>query len=402
MKIDCNIERLNIKYINNIFHILTLVYFVVTLNQDLTNNFFINHGVQILLTLACVYKKPSINVGPIFKMIYIYYFVLFISSYLSKDIFYAVRFTVYILMVFIPLALIYNTVNSLEELTIILKLFIIASAINAIYLIYVAGWFNYIGNITEGLQLWAANTTSKRYALALIILAFINKLKGDYAFSKVAFVLYGVTFCYILAFCGSRGALILVAFSILCDIFAKKERFRIKVMKFITLITVFYGIYLMMIYNDALFSILGKRLIKFGDLYQYGGLYAAENERILLILEGLRLFVERPLFGYGYNGFILNTDFGASNLYSHNDYIECLVEIGIIGFICYYSIYLFFVMKYRLLVKKEPFDTSILFGALLGLMIFNMVSITRYDISAMIMILTLSKCYTLKKNYIYN
>lgn len=64
---------------------------------------------------------------------------------------------------------------------------------------------------------------------------------------------------------------------------------------------------------------------------------SSDNLRAELIRYGLELFSENPLFGYGLNNYHL---FHWSGLYSHNNYIEVLVSLGIIGFIVYYLIFI--------------------------------------------------------------
>ena len=59
--------------------------------------------------------------------------------------------------------------------------------------------------------------------------------------------------------------------------------------------------------------------------------------------------MENPLLGYGLNNYHL---FHWSGVYSHNNYIEVLVSLGIIGFIIYYSI---FINSATVLIKKREY-----------------------------------------------
>jgi O-antigen ligase len=63
----------------------------------------------------------------------------------------------------------------------------------------------------------------------------------------------------------------------------------------------------------------------------------SDNLRAELIRYGLDLFYENPLLGYGLNNYSL---FHWSGTYSHNNYIEILVSLGIMGFLIYYSIFI--------------------------------------------------------------
>ena len=75
----------------------------------------------------------------------------------------------------------------------------------------------------------------------------------------------------------------------------------------------------------------------------------SDNIRAELIRFGLKLFMENPLLGYGLNNYHL---FHWSGVYSHNNYIEVLVSLGIIGFIIYYSI---FINSATVLIKKREY-----------------------------------------------
>lgn len=63
-------------------------------------------------------------------------------------------------------------------------------------------------------------------------------------------------------------------------------------------------------------------------------------DRAYFISLGWDLFGERPLFGYGIGGF----GFFARGYYAHNNYIELMVGVGLIGVLLYYFMY-FFVLK---------------------------------------------------------
>lgn len=73
----------------------------------------------------------------------------------------------------------------------------------------------------------------------------------------------------------------------------------------------------------------------------------SDNIRADLIRFGLELFIENPFLGYGLNNYHL---FHWSGVYSHNNYIEVLVSLGVIGFIVYYLI---FIKSLNTLIRKR-------------------------------------------------
>lgn len=116
--------------------------------------------------------------------------------------------------------------------------------------------------------------------------------------------------------------------------------------------------------NLPVFSTILKRL----ESYLSVSGNSSDNLRAELIRYGLELFAENPLFGYGLNNYRL---FHWSGVYSHNNYIEVLVSLGIVGFIVYYLI---FVKSITALFRKRRYLNPIHF-----LLIFSIISSFIFD-----------------------
>ncbi len=58
------------------------------------------------------------------------------------------------------------------------------------------------------------------------------------------------------------------------------------------------------------------------------------SDRYLMAVEGLRLWSEKPLFGWGVTGYKYKSGF---DVYSHSNYIEILSNHGLVGLLIYYS-----------------------------------------------------------------
>lgn len=92
---------------------------------------------------------------------------------------------------------------------------------------------------------------------------------------------------------------------------------------------------------------------------------ASTKTRLRLIEAGLTWFRERPWTGYGLGGYnALNWIFRKSVYYAHNNYIELLVDCGLIGTIIYYWLYFKIIIK---TVKNKLMDRKTK-GILLGIM----------------------------------
>lgn len=97
-----------------------------------------------------------------------------------------------------------------------------------------------------------------------------------------------------------------------------------------------------------MFSVAYNRL----DSFLAGSYDVSDQRRQNMISEGLRFFRERPIFGYGLNNFrVLYFE----DEYSHNNFIEVMVSLGVIGLLLYYLMYLIPTVKTIGLIRaKDP------------------------------------------------
>lgn len=83
--------------------------------------------------------------------------------------------------------------------------------------------------------------------------------------------------------------------------------------------------------------------------------------RMQMIEEGINLFKQHPLIGYGTDTYQFVSSFGT---YSHNNYIELLANNGLIGFIAYYWVYLIIIVMLLKRVIQLNDDRAIILLAL--------------------------------------
>ena len=104
------------------------------------------------------------------------------------------------------------------------------------------------------------------------------------------------------------------------------------------------------------------------------------SQRSNLIIEGLRLWSERPLFGWGPGQYrwVNKVDFG---YYSHNNYIEILVNFGLLGFLIFYSIHIYLLRKLFKLKKMKQRNNEVnwLLIMLFSLLITDITYVTYYN-----------------------
>ena len=89
------------------------------------------------------------------------------------------------------------------------------------------------------------------------------------------------------------------------------------------------------------------------------------KSRLSYVMVGIKIFKEHPLIGIGLdNAQIINAQInGGSMKYLHNNYIELLADLGILGLGAFYSIYLYcgrWFIKNKRMIRTESFFCLIL------------------------------------------
>lgn len=194
------------------------------------------------------------------------------------------------------------------------------------YSLFVYGPSGYVTMITNGTRLGGLianeNGFGRVYALAGVgsFFCFLNNKK------KLLHGLSTMLFLVNVLASGSRGALVVLVFGI---VLSSSVYYGFKnIWKFILIgLVVLLGVYYLL--NMSQFAMINHRL---------SGLFGEHREESVLgrqnmILVGWELFKKHPFWGTGLSSFSVISGFGT---YSHNNYIEVLVSLGIIGFLIYY------------------------------------------------------------------
>ena len=97
---------------------------------------------------------------------------------------------------------------------------------------------------------------------------------------------------------------------------------------------------------DVLYNILGYRLVEMIKGFLGEGGDNSFDVRANMIKLGWNWFLDKPILGYGLRNFtVLYQEITGWETYSHNNFIEILVGLGLTGFVVYYSIYIYLFVK---------------------------------------------------------
>jgi hypothetical protein len=208
-----------------------------------------------------------------------------------------------------------------------------------------------IGNNEIGLN---ANIVGMYLAISSIFAVYLAKVKGN----KWYYVLV-LLFSPIVLLTGSRKALFLLVVGVLgLLLLLLVERHQQNTKGKLALIAGALVIFTAcVLFVPSLYDLVGRRVIEvFRTLFGEGGEDESTRIRLNMIEVGIKLFRQKPLLGQGVGS------------YAHNNYIELLVGVGIVGTLIYYSMYLVTIVR-LVRNRKQIFVLPLIITLLLMLLL---------------------------------
>ena len=168
---------------------------------------------------------------------------------------------------------------------------------------------------------------------------------------------------------GSRKSIIAVFLGLLYFLFNAKINFKFYVLILVLMIGVLISIYTKE-YSNAIMENLADLI---GIISPNKVLGESDTIRLGMLESALNHFLTSPLIGNGYFSFpILYAKETGQQTYAHNNYLEILSDIGIIGFVLFYMY--FFLMIHRA-KRSISMGKQTLINALLIMTLFNQLAI---------------------------
>lgn len=372
--------------VDDVFYTILLFVLIIEFNSDFKEIAGLRFAVLgILIAQFCfmlfLFSK---------KLAFTYYLkwsILMLSAYAISILWCLDReFSVQMLKNIIIEMLISNMVvivtDSQEKHEKLVKTLFCALIINNVYVIARIGITNVgmmrLGRDYESLRLWDDNYIGYMAAFtAMLAYYFIKNCSKQF---KPLFILFFIFGCFVNINTGSRGALIVIVGFLIIDYYLSGRG--IQKLKRIFLILAGILVLLFAIYhNDTLYNLIGVRIDRFFQTINGTGFREhSTSERLLLLTNGFKWFTQKPILGYGLDSFrtLFNNAWGIL-YYAHNNYLELLVDLGLVGTIIYYALYGKIIKRYSFFVFKEHDYKSIFyFTLLIMIMVSEIIGITYY------------------------
>jgi len=215
------------------------------------------------------------------------------------------------------------------------------------------------------------NKLSKIMTISIFSSIMLLRTKERIFIFKWGLILNVFLALFVIFMTASKQAIILAPILILFSINYGKGKIK-NILLIAVLIIGLYKVATDFLPNVEFLEIFKKfeyRIVSFYETIYGTNSGASTSEREYLLFRGIEIFSERPIFGAGMNNFRF-----FELKYAHNNYIELLVGVGLIGTIIFYRLY--FVVIKKIIKMRALKIKSILYTMVLVLLLMDLITVT--------------------------
>lgn len=371
-----------------ILQILLIVYLVI-------GNFFNASSLNSLLLLVIVFlmvlvdfskrrtKIGKISINGFIINIFLFVVVCFLSIQIAVNKDYAIAMTMSLAKIALTTFVMYNVYKNNFDRDMFFK------AIMWTGYVLMAIMFVYYGPST---MLDIISSEGERLSSDLIN---SNVLGMSIAFSTIINIFYGLNFKFekysililpsiiVIAASGSRKTLLTLIIGIIGILYlkSKQDKFSVKKILKILVFLILASVIVYIIIQSNIFNNLSSRIGEmFAGFIGKGEVDRSTNIRMLYTQLGLEIFKAHPILGVGIdNARIFTYQISGFNHYLHNNFAELLADVGMIGFVVYYLMYLTIFIKNFILYKKGNTRAGLILVMLVLMVIMDYGRVSYYS-----------------------
>ena len=175
---------------------------------------------------------------------------------------------------------------------------------------------------------------------------------------------------------GRKFIIIPIVFLYILLMFKQDSRGRKHMVKYTAVVAAVVAVVYYLIMNiPAFYAVIGERMESLFSFFLTGSSLSGSSaeQRADMISFGLQKWIQSPIWGYGFDSFkYYNRSMTGHFYYSHNNFVELLYNLGIIGFVIYYWYYwkLFYV-AWKGKTKYTPEVRAFVIGLVLSMLVFE-------------------------------
>ena len=314
-----------------IAHIFSL-YFL----YSVTTSIFSYIIALIAITLVLIeYGLPQ-KVDVLSKQYFLFVILCFASVFYSVNMAASLKRTELVFLMWISMFCIFIYSSHWDNLEKIKKAFTYVGPMLVVYVILKNGF-----SISNSFRFGHGIINENTMAFGLMIsgsITYKNILRDRWKLFYI--VLLCIDFVGIFL-CSSRTVFFAISIEFVLTYFMFYGFDRRKIIRAILLIVFAIGMITVLNHfserNDAIYVSM-NRLTSIFDIIKGSSDDLSVNSRSKMVSFGMTCFMEKPLLGHGIDAF--KSLYPLKEAYAHNNYVELLVDTGIIGLILYYSLFI--------------------------------------------------------------
>lgn len=326
--------------------IISVIY-IFTFNNDTTGIGKTATNVLMIAfmgcELLCVAVRKCVVVHPVNLLFALFLFICMMSLLWTADVDLTITRTTSLAIMTLFMLCIFNyiflDVRKVDfRINVLIRTIVVASAFASVYLLLNSNWS--AGGRTNDV-IGDANQASAylSYALPLSMYAISKKL-----LPKLVCVLQMVVvFASVIVSASRTGLMVCIAGVALYVFIRSYQRGLLSPRSIALIVGVAVGCVALFQYvmtNPQAYEVIGRRLQSIVDIMNGRDSQMNEGsyfERKRLLELAISLWQNHPMFGVGADAYAHFAAAGIRNTFSHNDYMQILSGVGIVGFILYYA-----------------------------------------------------------------
>lgn len=326
----------------------------------------------IPFTLVIIHSIASNNVLKfrlkVFHCWYISVLVFFvISSYWALRPVLSLWATLQVFKLVVFAFSVYRYCSTPNRLFDVLKIYIFANFILLLFILLYFDLSSLGGDRMSDNELGLnGNYIALSFVFCLYAFGVIFKLFKIGVKTKFFYLSLSVVFLGFILLTGSRSAIVMLVLPLSLFQFLKSKN---KIASLLSISLLMMVVFFVVMKIPFFYNVIGVRLEDAFNVLSGNGKGTEDVSRILLVANGIVWFQENMFLGVGVNNFRVLSNkvhpFIGKNFYAHNNVIEMLVGVGIVGTIIYYRyLFIFFTRVRKVkdkLVKKIIISLTISF-----------------------------------------
>ena len=255
----------------------------------------------------------------------------------------------------------------------VFKVILLSVVINSVYLLFTGASVLEEAKLVEtgATRLgdegnWNANGIGFMTSTAMLVSLYFFKT-SEKKYIQLINVFIIILMCVVTLLTGSRTAILKVAmgFALFSYFSSKGKRFK----AVLVILVLLFVLYYVMMYVPLFYSIIGWRMEGLIAMFTGAGeVEASADIRDKFIGDAIERWKESPILGHGLDCYRrVNTI--KRNYYSHNNFVELLADLGLVGFIAFYIAHiknLFTLFKFKKYDNMKWFLITAILAVLLS------------------------------------